>query len=302
MSNASLNGFRITSLHAQEILDSRGRPTLKVELGVDDHHLVSASVPAGVSTGSGEAAELRGGDKARYGGLGVRNAVANVNGEMAAELLGRTFGHQSELDGLLIDLDGTVAKSRLGANAVIGVSMAGARALAGHRGLELWQELSLSGGSGRLPVPSFNVLNGGAHAGNQLEFQEFMVAPVGARDVREAVRAGSEIHGALGRIITARGLSTGLGDEGGYAPEITRPEEALDLLVAAIDHAGYRIGRDGIAIAIDVAASALYHRGQYSIGGQTLSTDETVAMYADLTTRYPIWSLEDPLAENDWDG
>ncbi len=290
----------VTQLRAVEILDSRARPTLAIELTTADGARYQSGVPSGASTGTREAVELRDGDPQRYGGQGVQTAVGNVCGEIADALRGRSFAGQSELDQTLIELDGTPEKSRLGANAIVGVSMAAARAFAGET--PLWQTLSVAGAPPRLPVPHFNVINGGAHAPNDLDFQEFMIAPVGAPGMAEAVRAGAEIYAALKARLAREGHATGLGDEGGFAPDIARPEDALTALVAAIGDAGYEAGRDGVAIAMDPAASEFYSDGSYHVAGQSLSSAAMIDYYADLVARFPIWSLEDGLAEQDWDG
>jgi len=292
----------IETLTAVEILDSRARPTLAVTAGLPGGVTARAGVPSGASTGSREARELRDGDKARFGGLGVRRAVGHVNGEIAAAVCDRSFASLAELDAALIELDGTPDKTRLGANATVGVSMAVARAVAVAAGRPLWQSLAPAGVTPRLPVPHFNVVNGGVHAPNRLDFQEFMLAPLGAPTVAEAVRAGAEVYAALRGELTGLGLSTGLGDEGGFAPEIDSPEEVLALLVTAIEAAGYQTGRDGIAIALDPASSEFYSSGAYHVAGQTLSSDEMIERYAEMTVRFPVWSIEDGLAESDWDG
>ncbi len=292
----------VDELHAIEILDSRSRPTLSVRLRTADGTVARAGVPSGASTGSREAVERRDGDKGRFGGQGVLGAVASVNGEIAETLRGRTFESLAALDAAVIELDGTENKSRLGANAVVGVSMAAARAFAERAGLSLWQTFRGSVSGPRMPVPQFNVINGGAHARNELDFQEFMIAPLGAPSVAEAVRAGSEVYGALRSRLSARGLSVGLGDEGGFAPEIAQPEEALELLVGAIEDAGYRAGRDGVALAMDPASSEFYRDGAYHVAGQTLSSAEMIERYAEMAERFPVWLLEDGLAESDWAG
>jgi len=292
----------IETLTAVEILDSRARPTLAVTVGLPGGVTARAGVPSGASTGSREARELRDGDQARFGGLGVRRAAGHVNGEIAAALCDRSFASLAELDAALIELDGTPDKTRLGANATVGVSMAVARAIAVAAGQPLWQSLAPPGVNPRLPVPHFNVVNGGVHAPNRLDFQEFMLAPLGAPTVAEAVRAGAEVYAALRGQLTGLGLSTGLGDEGGFAPEIDSPEEVLALLVTAIEAAGYQTGRDGIAIALDPASSEFYSSGAYHVAGQTLSSDEMIERYAEMTVRFPVWSIEDGLAESDWDG
>ncbi len=292
----------IETLNAIEILDSRSRPTLTITLQLRDGALVSAGVPAGASTGSREAVEVRDGDEHRYAGQGVLHAVANVNGEIADALVGRPFDSLAEVDHSLIELDGTEDKRRLGANAVVGVSMAMARAIATSRDEPLWQYLRPAGVTPRLPVPHFNVVNGGVHAPNELDFQEFMLAPLGSPSLAEAVRAGSEIYTSLKRIVMAKNLAAGVGDEGGFAPEIAHPEDVLSLLVQAIDDAGYRAGRDGVAIALDPASSEFYREGTYHVAGESLSSADMIARYEEMVASYPIWSLEDGLAESDWSG
>ena len=292
----------VTSVHAVEILDSRSRPTLAVTLGLADGTIVRAGVPSGASTGSREAVELRDGDRERYNGMGVLKAVANVNGEIAEAIIGKSLDDVAACDRLLIDLDGTPAKSRLGANAIVGVSMAFVRALAASNGIELWQALTPSGVSPRLPVPHFNVVNGGVHAPNKLDFQEFMLAPLGAPSMAEAVRAGSEIYGRLKKLLADKGFATGLGDEGGFAPEIDTPEDVLAMLVQAIEDAGYRAGRDGVAVALDPAASEFYRDGRYHVAGEALSSDDMIERFERIISDYPVWSIEDGLAEGDWDG
>lgn len=292
----------ISALHAVEILDSRSRPTLSVTLTTDDGRRHRAGVPSGASRGSQEAVERRDGDPGRFQGLGVRGAVAAVNGEIAEALLGRQFASFEDVDQAVLALDGTPDKSRLGANAVVGVSMAAARAGAAAAGLALWRSFEGQIRAPRLPVPHFNVLNGGVHARNELDFQEFMIAPLGAPSMAEAVRAGSEIYGALRALLASKGHSTGLGDEGGFAPELRQPEEALAFLVDAIEDAGYEAGRAGVAIALDPASSELYRDGAYLVAGERLSSDEMIERYAAMVDRFPIWLLEDGLAESDWDG
>jgi enolase len=298
--------LRITRLHATEILDSRARPTLSVTLTTPDGTELRAGVPSGASTGTREAVELRDGDPARFGGQGVRTAVANVNGEIAQALAGRAFADAAEVDAALIELDGTGTKSRLGANAVIGVSMAAARAEAAAAGQELWRYLAERAGTAdaaRLPVPHFNVVNGGAHAPGPLDFQEFMLAPLGAPTLADAVRAGAEVYARLRARLSAAGHATGLGDEGGFAPAIARPEDVLQLLVEAIADAGYTPGRDGVAIALDPAASEFRaENGAYRVGGEELSSDRLIDRYEEIVERFPVWSIEDGLAEDDWDG
>ena len=292
----------IGELSAIEVLDSRGHPTLAVTVLTPEGLSARAGVPSGASTGSREARELRDGDPARFGGLGVRQAVGHVNGDIADALRGRAFASLAELDAALIELDGTPGKSRLGANAIVGVSMAAARAIAVAGGRPLWESLAPSGVTPRLPVPHFNVVNGGVHAPNRLDFQEFMLAPLGAPTVAEAVRAGAEVYTALRGRLAGRGLATGLGDEGGFAPEIDSPEEVLSLLAAAIEDAGYRPGHEGVAIALDPAASEFYSGGAYHVAGESLSSAEMIERYAEMIGRFPVWSIEDGLAESDWDG
>ncbi|MGA8246909.1 MAG: phosphopyruvate hydratase [Nocardioides sp.] len=294
--------IEITSVHAHEILDSRSRPTLSVTVQVSGGHIFRAGVPSGASTGSGEAVELRDGDSHRYTGKGVLSAVANVNGPIAQALSGRSFTSLGALDDALIDLDGTANKSRLGANAIVGVSMASARAFAAASNAPLWRFLTPPGVTPVLPVPHFNVINGGVHAPNSLDFQEFMIAPLGAASYAEAVRAGAEVYGALKSRLTARGFATGLGDEGGFAPDISRPEDVLETLVGAIQDAGYTPGRNGVAIALDPASSEFYRDGSYSVAGQSLSSSDMIGYYSELVERFPIWSIEDGLAEQDWEG
>jgi enolase len=294
--------LQVATLDAVEILDSRARPTLAVTVTLVDGTSARAGVPSGASTGSREAHELRDGDPSRFSGQGVRTAVANVKGEIAKLLVGRSFADLAELDRAIIDLDGTETKSRLGANAIVGVSMAVARAGAQAAGEPLWRALGPEGVVPRLPVPHFNVVNGGVHAANNLDFQEFMIAPIGARTLAEAVRAGAEIYAALRRLLADKGFATGLGDEGGFAPEIDRPEDVLGVLVAAITAAGYTPGREGVAIALDPAASEFYRDGRYHVAEEALSSDEMINRYEGIIADFPVWSIEDGLAEGDWDG
>ena len=292
----------VEKLHAVEVLDSRARPTLAVTLTTRGGLRARAGVPAGASRGSREAVERRDGDPERFAGQGVLGAVGAVNAEILDALAGRSFMSLADLDGALIELDGTENKSRLGANAIVGVSMAAARAFAATRGVSLWRTFTGLLGPPRLPVPHFNVVNGGVHAPNELDFQEFMLAPLGAPGVAEAVRAGAEVYAALRTLLLERGLSAGLGDEGGFAPEIARPEEVLMLLVEAITSAGYRAGPDGVAIAMDPASSEFYRDGSYHVAGESLTTDEMIERYVEIADRFPVWLLEDGLAESDWDG
>lgn len=294
--------IRIESVHAVEILDSRGRPTLSVFLETVDGISTRAGVPSGASTGSGEAVELRDDDLARFAGKGTLTAVGHVNEEINAALSGRDFSDLDALDHHLINLDGTGNKHRLGANALVGVSMAAARAFAAAEDLALWQYLTPTGVQAALPVPHFNVLNGGVHAPNSLDFQEFMIAPIGASSFAEALRAGAEVYAALKARLTSHGYATGLGDEGGFAPDIAAPQDVLATIVAAIQDAGHTPGRDGVAIALDPAASEFFRDGRYFLAGDQLSTAAMIDYYVDLLGRFPIWSIEDGLAEQDWDG
>ncbi|MGO9661267.1 MAG: phosphopyruvate hydratase [Acidimicrobiales bacterium] len=296
--------YEVTNVHAIEILDSRGRPTLEVSLELASGPRAVAGVPSGASTGTREAVELRDGDPKRYKGAGVTKAVANVNGEINKLLAGHAWKSLEELDRAVIELDGTETKSRLGANATVGVSMAAARAMALADAKPLYRWLATDESLLRLPVPHFNVVNGGAHAQNPLELQEFMLAPLGAPNFAEALRAGAEVYQALRGLLHAAGHSTGLGDEGGFAPNLGTPEEVLDLLVQAITAAGYKPGRDGIAIALDPASSEMRESdGSYRYSpGVRLTTDQLIDRYQELTNKYPIWLIEDGLGEDDWDG
>ncbi len=296
-------GFDVAELSALEILDSRGRPTVAVTVRLGDGTTARAGVPSGASTGSREAVERRDGDPARYGGKGVLGAVGAVNTDLAGLLRGQSWPGLAEADQAMIDLDGTPNKSRLGANALVGVSMALARALAASAGVPLWHWLTPDGVTASLPVPHFNVLNGGVHAPNELDFQEFMVAPLGAPSIAEAVRAGAEVYAALRRELTDRKLSTGLGDEGGFAPEISDPEEVLQLLVGAINAAGYQPGPGGVSIALDLAASEFRQAdGTYLVSGVSLSSGDLIDRLAAITAAFPVSSIEDGLGEDDDDG
>ncbi|MCW3025049.1 MAG: phosphopyruvate hydratase [Solirubrobacterales bacterium] len=292
---------QIERLHARQILDSRGNPTVEVEVGLRSGAHGHAAVPSGASTGEFEATELRDGGQ-RWQGKGVTRAVANVNGEIAASLRGMDAADQAALDRALIALDGTPNKSRLGANAILGVSLAAAHAQAAEEQLPLWRYLG--GESARvLPVPMMNVLNGGAHADNKVDFQEFMVVPCGAETFSECLRMGTEVFHALKRTLHERGLATAVGDEGGFAPDLSSNEEALTMLLAGIEAAGYRPGED-VAIALDPATSELYRDGGYVLEheGRTLSAGELADYWADLAARYPIVSIEDGMDEDDWAG
>ena len=294
--------FAIEDIYAREILDSRGNPTVEVEVLLSGGATGRAGVPSGASTGSREALELRDGDKKRYGGKGVTTAVANVNGEIADELRGADGRDQPLVDRVLVELDGTPNKGRLGANAILGVSLAVARAAAEASGLPLYRYLGGAGGR-TLPVPMMNLVNGGMHADNRLDPQEFMVCPVEFDTFAQALRAGVETFHALKAILKRRGLSTAVGDEGGFAPDIGSAREALDLLVEAIEAAGYRPGKD-VVIALDPAASEFYRDGKYVLEGEgrTLDAREMISYWEDLSARYPIASIEDGLAESDRDG
>jgi enolase len=295
--------FDVADLSALEILDSRGRPTLAVTVRLADGTTARAGVPSGASTGSREAVERRDGDQARYDGKGVLGAVAAVNTELADLLRGRAWTSLADADRAMIDLDGTANKSRLGSNATVGVSMALARGLAASAGVPLWQWLIPPDVTPSLPVPHFNVLNGGVHAPNPLDFQEFMIAPVGAPSMAEAVRAGAEVYAALRRALSSRKLSTGLGDEGGFAPEIAEPEEVLRLLVQAISDAGYQAGADGVSIALDPAASEFREPdGRYRVAGDLLDSSGMIERFALITQRFPVHLIEDGLGEDDDDG
>ena len=290
----------IEALAAREILDSRGNPTIEVDVLLTDGAFGRAAVPSGASTGEHEALELRDGDPKRYGGKGVLQAVANVTEVIAPAVVGEDGLDQRRIDRVLLDLDGTPDKSNLGANALLGVSLAVARAAADSLGVALYR--SLGGPNAHvLPVPCMNVINGGAHADNELELQEFMLAPVGAASLSEATRWCSEIYQALKASLKAKGLSTGVGDEGGFAPEISSGAEALQLLVDAIETAGLEAG-DEVALAMDPACSELYRDGVYHLEGAERSSNDMVAYWRGLLDGFPVVSLEDPLAQDDWEG
>jgi len=294
---------KIATVTAMEILDSRGNPTLRVFIGLSNGIQTSASVPSGASTGEFEALELRDGDKKRFGGKGVLKAVSNVNQLIGPKLIGFDPSHQSEIDRLMIELDGTPDTAKLGANAMVGVSMAVARAAALAAGLPLYKYL---GGPGavRLPVPMMNILNGGKHADNSVDFQEFMVMPIGAPAFAEALRYGVEVFQALKKILQKDGYATSVGDEGGFAPNLKSNDEACDVIVEAIRAAGYEPGRD-VAIALDPAASSFYENKQYQLsksGQGTKTSAQMTELYADWINKYPIVSIEDGLAETDWNG
>jgi enolase len=296
--------MKITKIHAREILDSRGNPTLEAEVELEGGAHGRAAVPSGASTGEREAVELRDGDPGRYGGKGVLQAVEHVNTDIAAALQGFDAADQAGLDRRLIELDGTENKSRLGANALLGVSLANAHAVAAARGLGLYQSLLLdNGATAALPVPMMNILNGGAHADNRLDIQEFMVMPVGLPDFPSALRCGVEIFHALKSTLKARGLNTAVGDEGGFAPDLCSNEAALELLMTAIVEAGYTPGEQ-VALALDVAASEFCRDGRYNLDseGRSFSAEEFVGYLGDLVERFPIVSIEDGMDENDWAG
>lgn len=289
----------IMHIFAREILDSRGNPTVEVEALLADGSHGRAGVPSGASTGEHEAHELRDGDE-RYAGKGVLKAVENVNETIADELAGIEADDQRIVDRLMLELDGTENKKKLGANALLGVSMAVAKAAAESAALPLYRYI---GGPNAhvLPVPMMNILNGGAHADSGVDVQEFMIAPIGAETFTEALRMGAEVYHALKSVLKSKNLSTGLGDEGGFAPSVGSTKEALDLIVEAIEKAGYKLG-DDVALALDVASSEFFEDGAYNFEGGRHTPEEMIKVYADLVEQYPIVSIEDPLDENDWDG
>ncbi|WP_169983452.1 phosphopyruvate hydratase [Microbispora sp. H10836] len=290
----------IEAITAREILDSRGNPTVEVEVLLDDYSTGRAAVPSGASTGQFEAVELRDGDKKRYLGKGVEKAVLGVTDEIADELIGFDAEEQRLIDQTMIDLDGTPNKARLGANAILGISLAVAKAAADSADLPLFRYV---GGPNAhiLPVPMMNILNGGAHADTNVDIQEFMIAPIGAETFSEAVRMGAETYHTLKSVLKEKGYATGLGDEGGFAPNLPSNRDALDLILVAIEKAGYTPGQD-IALALDVAASEFHNDGVYTIDGKGVSSAELIAFYEDLVRSYPLVSIEDPLNEEDWEG
>ena len=290
----------IEAVGAREILDSRGNPTIEVEVALDDGTLARAAVPSGASTGAFEAVERRDGDDSRYGGKGVEKAVDAVLDEIGPKLLGFEASEQRLVDAEMLALDGSDNKGKLGANAILGVSLAVARAAAESSGLPLFRYL---GGPNAhvLPVPMMNILNGGSHADSNVDIQEFMIAPIGADSFREALRWGAEVYHALKSVLKERGLATGLGDEGGFAPNLGSNREALDLILEAIGKAGYEPGTQ-IALALDVAASEFFEDGSYAFEGATRTAEQMVDYYAELVDAYPLVSIEDPLNEDDWDG
>ncbi|TYB87625.1 phosphopyruvate hydratase [Oceaniovalibus sp. ACAM 378] len=292
----------IIDIIGREILDSRGNPTVEVDVILEDGTLGRAAVPSGASTGAHEAVEKRDGDKARYMGKGVLDAVAAVNGELADALVGSDATEQEALDAAMIELDGTENKARLGANAILGVSLAVAKAAADFSGQPLFRYVG--GTAARtLPVPMMNIINGGEHADNPIDIQEFMIMPVSAENIREAVRMGSEVFHTLKKELTDAGLSTGIGDEGGFAPNISSTRDALDFILKSIEKAGYTPG-DDIMLAMDCAATEYYKNGKYEMKGEgvSLSSEENVAYLAKLVADYPILSIEDGMDEDDWDG
>jgi len=290
----------IEQVGAREILDSRGNPTVEVEVALDDGTMARAAVPSGASTGEHEAVELRDGDTDRYHGKGVEQAVNAVLDEIGPELAGIEAFEQRVVDQKLVDLDGTADKSRLGANAILGVSLAVAKAAADSAGLDLFRYV---GGPNAhvLPVPMLNILNGGVHADTRVEVQEFMIAPIGAETFREAMQYGAEVYHALKSVLRSKGLATGLGDEGGFAPDLPNNREALDLIGTAVEEAGFTLGRD-IVLALDVAATEFYSDGAYTFEGSRRSAEQMAEYYRELLDAYPLVSIEDPLAEDDWEG
>jgi enolase len=293
----------IMSVRAREILDSRGNPTVEVEVALESGVMGRAAVPSGASTGEREALELRDGDKSRYLGKGVLKAVEHVNEIIAAELIGWEASDQVGIDKKLLELDGTDFKTKLGANALLGVSMACAKAAAEDAGLPLYQYIG-GANAKELPLPMMNILNGGEHADNNVDIQEFMIMPAGASSFKEALRMGAEIFHSLKKVLSAKGYNTAVGDEGGFAPDLKSNEEALQVIVEAIEAAGYKAG-DDVLLALDVASSELYKDGKYVLENEAQpvkTAAEMVAFYEDLVNRYPIISIEDGMAENDWDG
>lgn len=292
----------ISVMHAREILDSRGNPTVEVDVTLSDGSFGRAVVPSGASTGEHEAVELRDGDKSRFMGKGVQKAVANVNTVIKDTVMGLSATDQSGLDQCMIDLDGTPNKSKLGANAILGVSMATAYAAAKSLDLPLYQYLG-SKDANTLPIPMMNILNGGSHADNNVDIQEFMVFPIGATSFSEALQMGVETFHHLKKVLSGRGLNTAVGDEGGFAPDLRSNEEAIEVILEAIENAGYTPGKD-IAIALDAAASEFYKDGKYILASENrvLSSDEMINFFKDLVSKYPIISIEDGLHEDDWEG
>ena len=293
---------QIVRVHARQILDSRGQPTVEVEVGLDSGAMGRAAVPSGASTGAYEALELRDGDTSAFGGKGVMKAVANVEDELAGVLVGQDAAMQAVIDRTMIEFDGTPNKARLGANAILGCSLAVAQAAANDARLPLYRYLG-GARANRLPVPMMNILNGGVHADNSVDLQEFMVVPVGARTLADAVRMGAEVYAALKTVLRKRGAATGVGDEGGFAPDLDSNQDALEVIIEAIVAAGYTPGTD-IALALDPATTELHRDGAYRLEGEgrTLDAAGMVEYWVELVDRYPIVSLEDGMAEEDWDG
>lgn len=292
--------MKISKIYAQEVLDSRANPTIKASVVLENGVIGSAIVPSGASTGKREALELRDGDRARFGGKGVLKAVANVNEQICEAIVGFNVFNQQNIDDAMLKLDGTPNYSNLGANAVLGVSMAVARAAANALNIPLYRYLG--GANARvLPVPMFNIINGGAHANNSVDFQEFMIMPFGFNKFSDALRASAEIYQTLKKLLNDAGHSTAVGDEGGFAPNLSDNEEPLKLIMKAIEQSGYKAGEQ-IKIALDVAASELYENGKYCLQGREFSSDEMIEIYKNLCEKYPIFSIEDGLSEDDWDG
>lgn len=290
----------ISSITAREIIDSRGNPTVEVDVLLDCGCMGRAAVPSGASTGEREALELRDGDKKRYLGKGVLKAVDNINNIIAKILIGEDALNQKAIDNLMIREDGTENKSKLGANAILGVSLAVAKAAANAVGLPLYQYIGGCNAK-KLPVPMMNVINGGAHADNNVDLQEFMIVPKGAATFREGLRMGAEVFHNLKKVLHDKGLNTAVGDEGGFAPDLKSNEEAITYIISAIEKAGYKPGKD-IVIALDAASSEFYENGKYTIDGKALSSEELIEYYAGLCKKYPIFSIEDGLDQNDWEG
>ena|SRR5690606_30309485 len=293
---------KIRTIRGLEILDSRGNPTVEAEVELDSGAVGRAAVPSGASTGTREAVELRDGDASRYLGKGVTKAVAHVEGEIASALVGMDANDQAALDRRMIELDGTENKQRLGANAILAVSLAAAKAAAAEKGVPLFRHLR-DGGDYTMPVPMMNIVNGGAHADNNVDIQEFMILPVGAPSFGEALRCGAEVFHALKKVLKSRGLNTAVGDEGGFAPDLGSNEEALETIAKAVEQAGYTLGRD-VYLGLDVASSEFFSDGMYVLEseGRRFRAEEFASFLEDLITRYPIVSIEDGMAENDWDG
>ncbi|MDO7667550.1 MAG: phosphopyruvate hydratase, partial [Pseudomonadota bacterium] len=293
---------KIIDIRGREILDSRGNPTVEADVILENGVIGRAAVPSGASTGQREAVELRDGDKARYLGKGVLKAVAAVNGELRDAIIGMDVTDQQGIDAKLIAIDGTLNKARLGANSLLAISMATARAAANDAGLPLYRYLGGASAT-TMPVPMMNIINGGSHANNSVDLQEFMILPVGAPSITEAVRYGAEVFHALQKVLSDRGLNTAVGDEGGFAPDLSSNEAAIEVILEAIANAGYEAGKD-IMLGIDAASSEFYHDGQYVLAseGRSLSSAELVDMFESWVNKYPIISIEDGMDENDWDG